>query len=409
MKKTSALILGVVFVLSILAGATSTLAVQTSVVPVLTVDDSGQSLTVDSITAYHSDGTVAGKKTDVNSAAFVLEAGTYTMVAKKAGYKDANSDFTITAQSPQTLATTILTLQKDPNAGSNGSTGSVTGTGTTSEDLTVDVEIDNDKVGPGDVVTFDLEIENTAEYDAEDVQATVEIRGIDGGDDIDASSDKFTLNDADSGKEIKTLSLTLKVPFEADENEYTVVTTIEWKNEDTNEKFVNEIVNEKALEVEKEDADVRISELTLSQTSAKAEDEIQVDVTLFNVGKEDQDVKLTVKNKDLNVDSTSGEFQLDADDKETQHLSFTVPKNAKSGEYTIQATVTFGDESKTEFVMLTVDGEGGVKVLPLSTAVTSDFGKIGVILGLIIALIVAAFVAKEFVPAPIRTEVIRRR
>jgi hypothetical protein len=408
MKKTSALILGVVFVLSILAGATSTLAVQTSVVPVLTVDDSGQSLTVDSITVYHSDGTAAGKKTDVNSAAFVLEAGTYTMVAKKAGYKDADSDFTITAQSPSTLATTILTLQKSTEQ--TGETGSETGTGTTSEDLTVDVEIDNDKVGPGDVVTFDLEIENTAEYDAEDVQATVEIRGIDGGDDIDASSDKFTLNDADSGKEIKTLSLTLKVPFEADENEYTVVTTIEWKNEDTNEKFVNEIVDEKALEVEKEDADVRISELTLSQTSAKAEDEIQVDVTLFNVGKEDQDVKLTVKNKDLNVDSTSGEFQLDADDKETQHLSFVVPKNAKSGEYTIQATVTFGDESKTEFVMLTVDGkEGGIKVLPLSTTATSDFGKIGVILGLIIALIVAAFVAKEFVPAPIRTEVIRRR
>ena len=408
MKKTSALILGVVFVLSILAGATSTLAVQTSVVPVSTVDDNGQSLTVDSITAFNSDGTVAGKKTGVSSTSFVLEKGTYTIVAKKSGYKDADRDLIITDQSPSTLATSILTLQKSNEP--TGGTGSGTGTGATSQDLTVDLEISEDKVAPGDVVTFDLDIENTAEYDAEEVEVTLTIKGIDeDGDDVEVEAETFDLNDEGSDDNVETISLALRIPFTAEEGEYDVIVDVEWKNEDTNEKFVNEIVNEKALEVEKEDADVRISELTLSQTSAKAEDEIQVDVTLFNVGKEDQDVKLTFKNKDLNVDSTSGEFQLDADDKETQHLSFTVPKNAKSGEYTIQATVTFGDESKTEFVMLTVDGEGGVKVLPLSTAVTSDFGKIGVILGLIIALIVAAFVAKEFVPAPIRTEVIRRR
>src|SRR3989344_5072280 len=216
MKRTSALILGVVFVLSILAGATSTLAVQTSVVPVSTVDDNGQSLTVDSITAFNSDGTVAGKKTGVSSTSFVFEKGTYIIVAKKSGYKDADRDLTITDQSPSTLATSILTLQKSNEP--TGGTGSGTGTGATSQDLTVDLEISEDKVSPGDVVTFDLDIENTAEYDAEEV-------------------------------------------------EYDVIVDVEWKNEDTNEKFINQVVEENAIEVERQDHDVRVTEIILSETA----------------------------------------------------------------------------------------------------------------------------------------------
>src|SRR3989344_5934394 len=356
MKRTSALILGVVFVLSILAGATSTLAVQTSVVPVLTVDDNGQSLTVDSITVFNSDGTVAGKKTDVSSTSFVLEKGTYTIVAKKSGHKDADRDLTITDQSPSTLATSILTLQKSNEP--TGGTGSGTGTGATSQDLTVDLEISEDKVSPGDVVTFDLDIENTAEYDA--------------------------------------------------------IVDVEWKNEDTNEKFINQVVEENAIEVERQDHDVRVTEIILSETAVDAGNNVQVGITIFNVGLQDEDVKIRVKSTELGVDLTSGQFELDEDEETTQHMSFTVPKNTKNGEYVIQATVMFGDsESKTEFATLKVGGQGkdGVSVIPLTTTISNEFGSIGLVLGIIIALVVIALVSKEFIPASwgVRTEIIRRR
>src|SRR3989344_496221 len=372
MKRTSALILGVVFVLSILAGATSTLAVQTSVVPVLTVDDNGQSLTVDSITVFNSDGTVAGKKTGVSSTSFVFEKGTYTIVAKKSGYKDADRDLTITDQSPSTLATSILTLQKSNEP--TGGTGSGTGTGATSQDLTVDLEISEDKVSPGDVVTFDLDIENTAEYDAEEVEVTLTVKGIDeNGEDVEVEAEPFDLNDEGSDDNVETISLALRVPFTAEEGEYAVVVDVEWKNEDTNEKFINQVVEENAIEVERQDHDVRVTE--------------------------------------LNIDMTSGQFELDEGEETTQYLTFTVPTNAKNGEYTVQATVTFGDSgSKTEFTTLKVGGDAksGISILPLPTTKSGDFGSIGLIFGIIIALIVIAFLSKEFAPQPV-TQIIRRR
>ena len=413
MKRTSALILGVVFVLSILAGATSTLAVQTSVVPVLTVDDNGQSLTVDSITAFNSDGTVAGKKTVVSSTSFVLEAGIYKIVAKKSGYKDADRDLTITAQSPSTLATSILTLQKSNEP--TGGTGSGTGTGTTSQDLTVDLEISEDKTAPGDVVTFDLDIENTAEYDAEEVEVTLTIKGIDeDGDDVEVEAEVFDLNDEGSDDNTETLSLTMRVPFKADEGEYDVTVDIEWKNEDTNERFVNQVVEEKAIEVERQDHDVRVTEIVLSETAVDAGKDVQVGITIFNVGLEDENVKIHVKSTELNIDVTSGQFELDEGEETTQYLSFAVPKNAKNGEYVVQATVMFGDsESKTEFATLKVGGQGkdGISVLPLVTTIGDDLGSFGLVLSIIIALIVIALVSKEFIPASwgARTEVIRRR
>ena len=413
MKRTSALILGVVFVLSILAGATSTLAVQTSVVPVLTVDDNGQSLTVDSITVFNSDGTVAGKKTGVSSTSFVLEKGTYTIVAKKSGYKDADRDLTITDQSPSTLATSILTLQKSNEP--TGGTGSGTGTGATSQDLTVDLEISEDKVAPGDVVTFDLDIENTAEYDAEEVEVTLTIKGIDeDGDDVEVEAETFDLNDEGSDDNVETISLALRVPFTAEEGEYDVIVDVEWKNEDTNEKFINQVVEENAIEVERQDHDVRVTEIILSETAVDAGNNVQVGITIFNVGLQDEDVKIRVKSTELGVDLTSGQFELDEDEETTQHMSFTVPKNTKNGEYVIQATVMFGDsESKTEFATLKVGGQGkdGVSVIPLTTTISNEFGSIGLVLGIIIALVVIALVSKEFIPASwgVRTEIIRRR
>jgi len=105
---------------------------------------------------------------------------------------------------------------------------------------------------------------------------------------------------------------------------------------------------------------------------------------------------------------------LDEDEETTQHISFTVPKNTKNGEYVIQATVMFGDsESKTEFATLKVGGQGkdGVSVIPLTTTISNEFGSIGLVLGIIIALVVIALVSKEFIPASwgVRTEIIRRR
>ena len=410
MKRTSALILGVVFVLSILAGATSTLAVQTSVVPVLTVDDNGQSLNVDSITVFNSDGTVAGKKTGVSSTSFVLEKGTYTIVAKKSGYKDADRDLIITDQSPSTLATSILTLQKSNEP--TGGTGSGTGTGATSQDLTVDLEISEDKVAPGDVVTFDLDIENTAEYDAEEVEVTLTIKGIDeDGDDVEVEAETFDLNDEGSDDNVETLSLALRVPFTAEEGEYAVVVDVEWKNEDTNEKFINQVVEENAIEVERQDHDVRVTELELSQASVDAGKDVQASVTVFNVGLNDENVNIQIKSAELNIDMTSGQFELDEGEETTQYLTFTVPTNAKNGEYTVQATVTFGDSgSKTEFTTLKVGGDAksGISILPLPTTKSGDFGSIGLIFGIIIALIVIAFLSKEFAPQPV-TQIIRRR
>lgn len=408
--KLAGLLISVLYVLSLFAGATAFEIHALTVKPfdeVNTPVPNTISVTGTETHTWTSDGSKV--KT------FYLPHGTYDVTVKKSGYTDFVYKNVVISDSTGAVTNIYYSLTAQPgtepgNGGTEPGNGDTEPSEPASDALAItDVGYD-DEVKPGQEVSFDVDVKNNAGYDAEDIQVTVTIKSIDDGDDIDATEDFSTLDDKD--KETYTLKLT--IPKDVDDKKYDFSVKVEWEDEDGND-YYNEKTYTNAIEVVKEKHDVQITSVSFLTSSVEAGKSNQVSVELLNAGKNDETVRIKLEIPDLKVSVMTAQFDLDKNDETTQYTQFNVPNDAKAGKYFAYVTVYFNNGASNNMEMLTlevkssapVQTEEKVTVTPVVVTTQTEttgngglggLGTTGMIASAVIALIVLAMLYREFSP-----------
>ncbi len=221
------------------------------------------------------------------------------------------------------------------------------------------------KVDPGAKIEIKVKLKNTypsnaADPEITDIEVTGDIENIDDGDDLEPEEepDEFDLDD--SG-DTKSVTIEYKIPLRVDESDFDLELTIEGTNatgatQNDTATFTISIDKEKHLLI--------FDKAVLAKETTECGKIVDLEVAVFNIGSEDEDdTKLTIKNDELGISFTDI-FDLDegGEDDDTEfrkNYALNIPKDAKTGAYTITADVEYdeGKEKETKTVSLNVNCE----------------------------------------------------
>ena len=190
--------------------------------------------------------------------------------------------------------------------------------------------------------TLDLDVLVTGLADSEDVQVKAWIGGYEH-DVVQATSSMF---DVESGVTYK-VSLALDVPGDLEAGDYTLWVEVFDATSDSFSQFT--------LSVDEARHQVSIQDVLVE--GADAGDSVSATVRLENTGaNKEEDIKVMVSIPELGVQTSkymselASEAEVDADSEETSDqvtLSFRVPEDAATGDYTMNVVVSYNDGFST--------------------------------------------------------------
>jgi hypothetical protein len=204
------------------------------------------------------------------------------------------------------------------------------------------LEASADKVKPASNFNVEIEIKNLWGADAENVKATIILKGIDNGADLtqDVEFGKIAKKDTETG------TATFSVPVDAKEGTYQVTATVAWENEDGVE-FSTDSQRTDKVKVERTLHEIAFLEVAVLPASVRGGDSAQVGFRLANVGEKDENVRVTVKSDALAIDAVGPMFKLEQGKETVQFVPFKLSGDAVSGNYLFQVTAAFGDGSES--------------------------------------------------------------
>jgi len=204
----------------------------------------------------------------------------------------------------------------------------------------VEVELDDDdlddELEPGDTFHFEIDVENIADYDLEDIEVKVWVIDIDSGSDLSEKASKFDLDHGD----VDDVRFDFEVPLSVDEEEFDIKVRVEGEDkDDSSNKFeVTKIFRNQVDVVKDNSYEVYFDDISLSSTDLRCDSEFRVSFDLINVGDNNLDdmyIKLFIN--ELDLEYTSETFNLDADDEDDRDksLQFNVrlPSNLEKNSY----------------------------------------------------------------------------
>jgi len=395
---------------SIFAGAAAATTDGPYTLTVITKEGANE-IVADKVTITNKDtGAVVRTATNEQSPSFSLPVAVYLVTTEKAGYSTDTQFVSMYDGNQKIEALLVATGGSGSDGGSNDNGGSNDGGTTTSSDVYVKHFDFDDKVAPGDTVEFNIDVKNAATYDAENVQVTVTIQGIDDGDDIDVTSDTFDLDKGKTKSDVEGLSLV--IPVNADDTSYTVEAKVEW--EDHAGKDYSSVKNE-TIDVEKENHAIKITDVQLDSDTTQAGAQGQIAVTMDNIGKNDETVRFQVKSDQLGVNVMSAQFALNEGKETTQQVPFTIADNAKPGKYFVYVTAYYGSLTTQSFVTLEVKAPstatpaatGPITVTPVTVTTASGNeattpatagGIVGWIIAALVLIAIVGMLVKDVLP-----------
>lgn len=198
----------------------------------------------------------------------------------------------------------------------------------------------NVDVFPGDNVTFTVRMENTLggsgpENRLRNAYVKVTIIGIDGGSDMDESTDNFELEAGDDA----LVDLKFKLPLDAATGTYDVLVSAQADGRNGTFYFTE---NKLKLEVKKLGHDIRIVRWQLSPSIMDCSRKTKITAETMNLGSNDEgDLALEFKSNELGISSID-RFSLissnDANDDEkiyTKILPIEIAQSTRAGIYPI--------------------------------------------------------------------------
>lgn len=216
------------------------------------------------------------------------------------------------------------------------------------EDLTGD----DSELVPGDSIEVTFELENKLAIDINNVEAKAWIEDSSGKKVVDTVTlDKFDLSDGDTqdGK------LTLKIPVDTDEDNLYLFVRAE--GDDDNDA-TRSVLKVEELQLERPDNAIAFDSVTISPDPAVCGQSLDIRVDIWNVGTEEQEVKLHVTNSDLGIDIYSDLFDLDnsGDDRESvQTIPVMLANSVKPGNHTLDISANYNSGKTTESYDAVID------------------------------------------------------
>ena len=215
------------------------------------------------------------------------------------------------------------------------------------------------KVKPGSEFKLKIEFENVYDDNVDIAIEDIEfddlyIADVDDGDDLEIEKDIDPF-DLDAGNK-KTITAEFLIPLLVqDEEVYSVV--MDMTSEDEEGVNYNLALDNLAVAIDKDPHKLIFKTVSLSKTTLECDRSTALDVEVYNVGADDEDVALTIKNTALNIDLEE-EFDLEeaSDEDAVYDNSFNIDlgEAVKAGIYKIAVQAKYGSKSITENVDLTV-------------------------------------------------------
>ncbi len=274
-----------------------------------------------------------------------LPDGLYQVTVTKAGYTSMAmpaARLPAPTDSGDWQAFYVLTSTTPPE---NGGTPTDDGATTPTANQTVvlkSVDLSADTVKPTGTLDVAVSVKNNWGQDAFDLVATVSIIGLDKNDNLEQTLDFGRLN----SKDTEDATATFVIPIDAKEKKYDVKVKFDWEDAD-GKQYTQAGQKSEVVEVKRADHEVALTSAQFSSDSAKPGEQSQAAVSLSNIGKKDETVRIKVQSDDLGVQAFSPVFKLEQSKETTQYIPFTVSKDARSGRHVVFFTVTFNDGKDT--------------------------------------------------------------
>jgi uncharacterized membrane protein len=202
---------------------------------------------------------------------------------------------------------------------------------------------------------LEVRVQLTSNSDMDDAQVEVAIRGYDHDDLVEDITDTFDMKQ--NVTYVKKLSLPLRDRL--DQDQYKLRVRVSDRDNPTVEQTYE-------LDIEAERHSVMIRDVILNpENEVKAGRALLASVRIGNFGQKDEkDMKVTVAIPELGVSATSylDEIEKEDDDddsKTSEEMFLRIPEDAKTGTYTLVATVSYdeGDERESKEVQVKVVGD----------------------------------------------------
>lgn len=211
-----------------------------------------------------------------------------------------------------------------------------------------DIDLSEDKVKPGEEITIDVDIKNIlSDLDINDVSVTIENDELD----IDEEDEINEIKDGDK----ETISFTVTIDEQADEDTYTIDIRVEGEDDDG---YDHEAFGTVELEVEREKHELLIDSASFSPATIDCGKSTELTIKLINIGRNDEDdVYIIIKNNELGIEEKSEEFDVDKDDDQKESITIDIPENVKEKAYIFSIDVYYddGDEKVVYLAQLNVN------------------------------------------------------
>lgn len=189
---------------------------------------------------------------------------------------------------------------------------------------------EGDKFGLDDKINVEIDVTNNAD-EKKKIITEIYLYNINK-DEVEEDSDN---SEKINGGKKESFELSLNVPEDFEYDNYLVfVKTYEDGKE-------NLQCNQKAVDIklEREDNDIRISEITLNYKEAYVGDEIGVFIKIKNQGSDDEEgIYITVENVEFGINEKIGPFEIEEfgrHDTLSKTFNIKIPENAKQGDYNL--------------------------------------------------------------------------
>ena len=213
----------------------------------------------------------------------------------------------------------------------------------------------SDRFSPGEKINVEVRVRNNDNED-QDVVVEAFLYDLDDNDilvEIDPT-DSIEINKGNT----EDFEFTLEVPFDVD-IDHEIVLFVKAYVDDEEDENCGEI--RKDLSLRRERHSVVVQKVTLTPSSLACGETFDATVEIQNIGTSDEDdVTVRLFDDELNIDQVSNPVDLDkfdnsGDESTIRFRDIRIPTNAERKQYQVEAILTFGSDTRSEFGTLTVN------------------------------------------------------
>lgn len=187
----------------------------------------------------------------------------------------------------------------------------------------------------GEIINVEFEIENNFDEDL-DFDYEVHLYDLVEEESLESIEDEIEVEEGEDEK----IELELEIPDDFEESEFAIYLYVESEDNYCNSDYVE-------INIERKEHDVRIKDIKINPEPVAPGQNMEVRVSIENLGTEEEDVIVEIEIPELGVSDGTEEFEIEEygeDDSNKQEFKIEIPSEFKEGSYELTARVIFDDE-----------------------------------------------------------------